>query len=456
MKIEKPLHLIVICIIVTGLSIWNPLNFAPNQVFLAASLMVTVAVWATDAAHKSLACLFLLGSALIFGRTPAQDIFGFLWGEMNLLIIATTLLSVAMMKTGLIHTYVEKLFKRFAIKVPYLLILPYLLGLPLTLLIPHAFARVVILGTILDSLLVACNKNEEAAKSMLMFNVFVSTTIVYMLFSTGDIVLNLSILTMAGEAIAKQLTFSSWFIHMAVPVLVTAVVTLCVIALLFKKELSYFSLEMIASRENSQSSSNRQQLASFWVMLGVLVLWSTGNWHGLPAWQVAFGGLIILFALKILDKNDLSAVNVHFILFLMTVFSIGRILGQAGITAIVFDHLKNWIPQASSPLYLIVIMAVVILFHMAIGSVVATISVIMPILLPLMQEAGYTAPVIVLMIYVLINTHFLLPFHHATMLIGSGKKYYSDRVMIRYGLVMTLVTPLLIMLVYMTWWRFIG
>lgn len=456
MTIKKRRQLAVIVAVVALLSLWNPLGFAPRQVLLVASLMVTVAVWATDAVHKSLACVFLLGAFLLFGQTPAQDIFGFLWGDMNLLIISTTLLSVAMMKTGLIQSYVEKLFHRFVGKGFLFLVLPYLLGLPLTLLIPQAFARVVILGTILDGLLVARNKAEEETKSVLIFNAFISATVVYMLFSNGDVVLNLSLLTMAGEAVASQLSFGSWFHYMAVPVLVTGAVTLGLISVLFKKELGNFSLDMLAKREEKEQVSSKKQLTGLVIMLAVLGLWATGGWHGIPAWQVAFAGLALLFALKILDKTDLKAVNPHFILFLMTIFSIGRVLGQAGVTAIVFDHLKAFIPEAASPLYLLVIMAVVMLLHLAIGSVVATLSVVLPILLPLMQEAGYPASVIVLMVYVLTNLHFLLPFHHATLLIGSGKKYYPDRLMLRYGLAMMVVTPLLILAVYLTWWRFIG
>lgn len=456
MKIEKRLHLAAIVVVVALLSLWNPLGFDLNQRILVASLMMTVAVWATDAIHKSLACVFLLGSFVLFGQTPAKDIFSFLWGDMNLLIITTTLLSLGMMKTGLIHQHVEGLFKRFATRSNLLLLLPYALGLVLTILIPQAFVRVIILGTILDGLLKARNPQEEATKSVLIFNAFISATIVYMLFSTGDIVLNQSLLTMAGEEVASQLSYGTWFQMMALPVVVTGILVFALIKTLFAKELAGFSPAMLAEPDSQATMSKGQQLLSLGIMVAVLLLWAMGSWHGLPAWLVALAGVGIFFATKILDKKDLSAVNPHFILFLMTIFSIGRVLGQAGVTAIVFDHLKGFIPGTGSPLYLLVIMAVVILLHMAIGSVVATISVVLPILLPLMQEAGYTAPVIVLMVYVLTNTQFLLPFHHATMLIGSGKKYYSDRIMLRYGLAMTALVPLLILVVYMTWWRFLA
>lgn len=456
MKKENLKKLLFIVLIALVLAVWNPLGLAINQVILLSSLVLAVLAWATDAVHKSLTCGFLLGSFLLFGQTPAVDIFGFLWGPMNLLIITTTLLSVGVMKTGIIHRYVRGIFDRFATNTLLLLLLPYLISLGLTLLIPQAFARVIIIGTILDGLLVARTDKQQAAKAVLLFNAFISATVAYMFFSNGDVVLNLSVIAMAGEEVASQLTFGNWFRLMAVPSLATGAILLPLAALLFKKELAGFEPGMIAGEGQTDSMSAKQQWGSLLVMLAVILGWALSALHGLEAWLVAGLGVALLIALKILDLKDLKAVNPHFILFLMTIFSIGKVLGQAGITAVVFEALKAFIPSSSSPLYLLVILLVVMLLHVAIGSVVATISVVLPILLPLMQAAGYPAVHIVLMIYLATNTHFFLPFQHATMLIGSGKKWYPDRYMVRYGTVMTVLTPLLILAIYLTWWKVVG
>lgn len=456
LKKENRFKFILIFLLSAILTVWNPLGFDLKQALLVGSLMIAVASWATDAVHKSLVCLFLLGSFLILGQTPALEIVSFLWGDMNLMIITTTFLSIGLMKTGLIQRLVAGFFQSYATNPLMLLILPYLLAVPLTLLIPQAFVRVIILGTILDGLLTARNAGQESAKSVLLFNAFLAVTMVYMLFSNGDIVLNLSVLTMAGEAIASQLTFLPWLKLMGLPVAVTALVSLGLVFFLFRQELAQFSPEMVGRSSQQDSMPGSKQGLALGTMLAVVLLWSLGSWHGLPAWLIALIGVLVLFAGGILDWSDRTAVNPHFILFLMIIFSIGRVLGQAGVTAIVFDHLQAAIPSAQSPLYLLIILLVFMLLHLAIGSVVATISVTLPIILPLLEVAGYPGTWVVLMIYVLGNTHFLLPFHHASILIGSGKKYYPDTYLLRYGAVMTLVVPLLLLTVYLTWWRFIG
>lgn len=449
-------QLVIISLIASVFAVWNPLGFDLRQNLLMSSLIVTVACWATDTVHKSLACLFLLGSFMLFGQTPAEAIFGFLWGDMNLLIISTTWLSVAMMKTGLIQKHVETLFNRLGSTPRWLLVLPYLISLPLTVLIPQAFVRVIILGTILDSLLVAKTPQQVATKAVLIFNAFISVTVVYMFFSNGDIVLSSSLQALVGEVMTTQLSFIPWLLYMGLPTLVTGGILLLLIRFLFKAELSHFTPEMLEKSEGQTKASSQHQLFSLWVMLGVLGLWASSGWHGLPAWLVAFAGVGVLFGLRVLEPSDLSSVNPHFILFLMTIFSIGRVLGQTGVTGKIFEHLQTFIPASQSPFYLLVIIAVVMGLHMAIGSVIATMSVIFPILLPLMQEADYSVPVIVLMVFVLTNLHFLMPFHHATILIGSGKKYYPDRFLLRYGLVMTVLVPILLLTIYLNWWRLIG
>ncbi|MFA9413395.1 MULTISPECIES: SLC13 family permease [unclassified Streptococcus] len=454
MKHLKRRELTIIISLALLFAIWNPLGFSFNQTVLVSSLIITVASWATDAVHKSLACLFLLASFIIFGQMPPIEIFGFLWGDMNLLIMSTTLLSMGMMKTGLIQAYVEKWLATSANNTNLLLLVPYALGLVLIILIPQAFVRVIILGTILDGLLQARTTEEMAAKRVLMMNGFIGVSIAYMLVRQGDILLNLSAISFGGQDVAATLTSWNWFKLMSLPVVVTAAVTILVTKTLFKKELSAFSSAMLLKPDKShQSLSANQQRLSLLVIAGVVLSWTIVGWHQLPAWLPVVVGVVIFFATGILTKDDLSAINPHFILFLTTIFSIGKVLGQAGITGLVFEQMKVLIPSGQSPIYLLVIIVIIMLFHVLIGSSVATMSVVLPIVAPLMAAAGYQAHLVTLMTYTLVNIHFLLPFHHAIILLGIGKGYYPDHYMLRYGIVMTVLTPLLLLGIYWTWWR---
>lgn len=457
MKKVKFSHLAIIFLVVLAIGLINPLNLDLNQIILFSSMVFTIGLWATNAVHKSTACIFFLIMSFIFGKTPALDIVNFIWSDTNLLIVTTTLLSVGIMKTGIVHRYVEKLLKKNDSNIFMLLLLPYIFGIVLVFFIPQAFARVIIIGAIFNSLLIANNDIERKAKEALIFNAFIAVTMTYMFFNNGDIVLNQAAINFAGEEVKEILTFGTWFKLMSIPTLITCVVSLFLTYFIFKKDLEGFSINMISKDhiKTEEVSKSKQQI-SMVAMIIIILLWTTQSIHYRSSWIVALAGVILMYALNILKKEDLKSVNPHFILFLMTVFSIGKILGQSGITAVIFENLKKIIPLTNSSFYLIIIGIVAMVLHICIGSSVATMSVVIPILLSLTGSLGYRPEIVTLMIYIIVNIHFFLPFHHATVMIGIGNEYYPEKHMLKFGVPMTIITFLLLGLVYFKWWQILN
>lgn len=457
MKKVKLSHFAIILVTVLAIGFINPLNLDLNQTILFSSLVFTIGLWATNAVHKSIACIFFLLISFVFGKTPVLNIVNFIWSDTNLLIVTTTLLSVGIMKTGLIHRYVEKLLKKNASNMFMLLLLPYIFGIVLIFLIPQAFARVIIIGAIFNSLLIANNDIEKKAKEALIFNAFIAVVMTCMFFNNGDIVLNQAAINFAGEEVEAILTFGTWFKLMSLPTLITCLVSLLLTYSIFKKDLKGFSTNMISKDHGkTKEVSKYKQEISVVAMVIIVLLWTSQSLHPIPPWIAALAGVILMYALSILKKEDLKSINPHFILFLMTVFSIGKILGQSGITSVLFENLQRIIPASNSSFYLFIIAIVAMILHISIGSSVATMSVIMPILLPLTGSLGYKAEIITLLIYTIVNIHFLLPFHHATVMIGVGNEYYPEKHILKFGTPMTFITFLLLALVYFKWWQILN
>lgn len=454
MKKIKPTYLTVILVVSFLLALLNPLKMKLNQRIIMSGLIFVVFVWATEAMHKSIACVILLLIFCIFGKTKVYELISFAWSDTILLIITTTLLSVGIMKTGVVHKYVEKLFKKNSSNIFKLMLLSYVFGVILVFLIPQAFARVIIIGSILNSLLLANNEKEIKAKQALIFNGFMAVTMTYMFFNNGDIVLNQAALKFAGEEVQQALNFQEWIKLMAVPSFAASMIVLGLTYLVFKKDLSGFNSDMISqgSYNNNELDRSKQRIAIF-SMIVIIALWMTESIHHISPWKVALVGVIIMYAVKVLDKSDFKSVNPHFLLFLMTVFSIGKGLGQAGITETIFKQLSLLIPGANSSTYILVIALIVMILHICIGSSVATMSVVLPILIPLTKGMGYNAEIITLMTYIIVNVHFILPFHHATVMIGTANKYYPENYMLRIGSIMTIVTFILLGCIYIPWWH---
>jgi di/tricarboxylate transporter len=277
-----------------------------------------------------------------------------------------------------------------------------------------------------------------------------------MVFNNGDIVLNQAAIGFQ-EGVANNLNPVHWFQMMSVPTLITAVVTLFVIKIGFKNELSYYSPNMIKTREAEAEKENpRTEKIIVLMMLIIVVLWMTEPLHGLKAWLVTLAGIGIMFFLKVLELKDLKSINLHFILFMVTVFTIGRGLGEAGVTASIFNSLQKVLPGTGSLGYLMILSIVVMVLHIFIGSSLATLSVILPVILPLVVDLGYRPEIITLMAYIIVNIHFLLPYHHASVMIGTGKGFYSEKYMLRFGLIMTPITFALLYFVFFKYWQLLG
>lgn len=434
----------------------DPLAMGSYQKIVLSFLIFVTATWATNSLNKSISCLILLLSFVIFGNTRPIDIISQVWGDTILLIMTTTLLSVGMMKTGTIENNLRKLLLKTGDSTMKLLISPYILGIVLIFLIPQAFARVTILGTILSKLFVANNKYENKAKEVLIFNSFIAITMTYMLFNNGDIVLNQAAIGFQ-EGVVNNLSFAHWFKMMSIPTIVTSVVSLFVIKFRFKEELSHLNAGMIKSyKDKEEVLSPNVEKITIAVMLIIVIMWMTEPIHGIKPWFVSLVGVAIMYGLKVLEIKDLKNINLHFILFLVTVFTIGRGLGEAGVTDGIFNSLQRILPATSSLKYLMILSVIVMVLHMLIGSSVATMSVILPIVLPLAVELGYRPEIITLTTYTIVNIHFLLPYHHATVMIGTAREFYDQRYMLKFGAIMTPLTFVLLYLVFFKYWNLIG
>ena len=96
--------------------------------------------------------------------------------------------------------------------------------------------------------------------------------------------------------------------------------------------------------------------------------------------------------------------------------------------------------------------------HMVLGSALACMSIVSPPLVDYAVAAGWNPVFPALLVYTAVQIHYLLPFQHVTVLLGEGEKaggYTSAHVM-KYGLPLTIVTLIVILLIEVPWWKLIG
>lgn len=81
------------------------------------------------------------------------------------------------------------------------------------------------------------------------------------------------------------------------------------------------------------------------------------------------------------------------------------------------------------------------------------------VVLPTVAQLGVFPPqsvVLALFIYTVVNMKYLLPFHHGTILVGAGEGLFPNSMVVKYGLVLTLLTFIVVLFVCMPWWQLMG
>ena len=436
-------------------AVLNPFDFTGAQVVLSTALIAGISLWTTGAIDKTITSIGLLFIFVLVGKNSPAEIMGFIWSDTALLIMTTSLLSAGITRTGLVEKLVSKILEKTGYKLNVLLLLPYILGVVLIFLIPQAFARSVILARFFYNIL-SDDEKYAKLKQVLLFNVFWAISITYMFFSNGDIVLNQSAISFGGQMAMAELGFGNWASLMFVPTLILCIITFILTKIIFRKDLAGFDEGVIVFPKEEEEIGESKTGASAILMLAVIGLWMTTGVHGISEWLVAFVAVIIMYGMKILKKEDLKEVNPRFIIFLTAAFSIGKVMGANGISEAIFGYLQAIIPPGDSPFFLLALALVTMVLHVIIGSAVATLSIVLPLFIPLGLESGYSVAVIVLLSYIVVNIHFILPHHHANMMVGVGKGYYNDKLMLKYGIIMTPLTFLVLALLYIPWWNFIG
>ena len=72
------------------------------------------------------------------------------------------------------------------------------------------------------------------------------------------------------------------------------------------------------------------------------------------------------------------------------------------------------------------------------------------------SAAGWSGLFPALLVYTAVQIHYLLPFRHVTILLGAGAVgRYGSRETLKYGLALTALT-ILVLLLEVAWWQVAG
>lgn len=447
-------------LIVPALILWlKPLGMNFSQSATVAGVLLVIIWWTAGIVKKIPASLFLLVWFCVFSGAPAQTIFTFPLGETFIMLIVTYVFSQAIGNCGLLDRLLLPLIMRIA-KTPFRCILAIILSFFLLMyVVPQPVARLILLAVVVDTFLRRTTVKEES-RQVILYAVFVFYAIVNMACKDADLIMNYVACTVSGA----EITNGMWTRAMLVPTLGYIAVILAVFVFLFRKELLGVKVELLPGMEAPFAGFSRRELPPVIVVVATVVLWMTSGFWGSGIHLfgyisantlVTIVSTVILFALGVLSRKDLAAIDVVTLVFLSAAMAIGGVLKACGAADIVFGALAGILPDEFSVGYLMVMVLVGMLLHMVLGSNTTTLSVIVPGLMLLCGET-VSAEVVVYTSIISVAFHAILPFHSVALMIGSSNGYFPNRFVSRLGLAVTPFVFLSAALIFLPYWKLIG
>lgn len=434
----------------------RPLGMDLRQSATVAGILLTIIWWTTNLVKKVPASLFLLLWSLLVSGAPAKTVFAFPLGETFIMLVVTYLFSQAISNCGIVDRLLLPLLVRFA-KTPVRCVLAIIIAFTATIyVIPQPMARLVLVAVVFDSFL-RRTAAPPAARSVLMYAVFVFYAVVNIAFKDADLIMNYVACSVSGT----DITNTEWTRAMALPTVAYTAVVLGLFLIVFRRELR--DVHLTAEPGPASGFGRRERPAALVIAVTVLLWMTSGLWGT----SISLFGYIsantlvtvvatgLLFALGALGKKDFAAVDVVTLVFLSAAFAIGGVMKACGAADILFGRLSGIFPSSFSPWYLVLMMLVTMALHMVLGSNTTTLSVVVPGLV--LVCGGIVPPeLVVYAAIVSVSFHAILPFHSVSVMVGVSSDYFPAGYVSRLGFP---VTPLIFLsgvLIYLPYWRLIG
>ncbi|HIK07848.1 MAG TPA: anion permease [Trichormus sp. M33_DOE_039] len=436
--------------ILNGLSIQGRLTIF---VFL-----LSVVLWSTTAINASYIALVSVLVLLLTGGVSQAQFFESLGSDVVWLMIGAFVLGSAVKQTGL-ATRLTQVVAAKAKNISSLFWLLTTVLIPLSFLIPSTSGRAAVTYPIFRSVAYAIeDQRTRRALALLMPSIILVSTIASLTGAGSHLVAKDLLVEISG----KDISFSQWLLY-GLPFGVVASYASCwvIMRLFLDKRRCQQKLDVKHLQSAPLSLPERKTLL---IVLLMLLLWLTEQWHGLEIATVTILGAIILTAPNIgvmKWKNAVKDVSWDLIIFVGATLVLGKALISSGASEWIINNIFRFsdINSTKSHFFILLLLTVISLTsHIYMTSHTARAAALVPPLLYLASSLNLN-PVTVLFLSTLGMDYCLtFPVSSKALMVyqDTQEDGFQPTDLLRLSSVMILVHLALVILFYYTWWRWVG
>ncbi|MBD2593850.1 anion permease [Nostoc spongiaeforme FACHB-130] len=450
----------IVAIFLTSLS--GVLVFIPQGLSIQGRLtifvfLLAVILWSTTSINAGYVALFSVLLLLLTGGISQEQFFESLGSDVVWLMIGAFILGGAVKQTGL-ATRLTQIVAAKAHNISSLFWLLTTVLIPLSFLIPSTSGRAAVTHPIFRSVANATEDQQtRRAIALLMPTVILVSTIVSLTGAGSHLVAQ----DLLQEISDTSISFSQWLLY-GLPFGVVASYASCwvIMRLFLDKQRLQQKLNVEYLQTESLSIPERKTL---WIVLLMLALWITEQWHGLEIATVTVIGAMILTAPNfgvMKWKDAVKAVSWNLIIFVGATLVLGKALISSGASGWLINNIFQFsdINSAKSHFLILLLIAIISLTsHIYMTSHTARAAALIPPLLYLANSLNIN-PVAVLFLSTL-GMDYCLTFpvsSKALMVYQDADEGFKPTDLLRLSSVMIVIHLALILLFYYTWWRWVG
>ncbi len=449
---------------------------------MLAVLAFAVIVWMTEALDYAVSAIviaalmaFLLGLSpnpanpkVLLGTSAGLGLAFSGFANTALALVASALfLAAAMTSTGLDKRIALAILSRVGAEVHHVVVGAILVGFVMAFLVPSTTARVACLVPITLGIIAAFGVSKRGAFAGMLMITTVQTASIWNVGIKTAAAQNMVAIGFIEKTLQKSITWLEWFIAAA------PFGTLMSIAL-------YFVMTRMMPAEVKEIPGGREQIRKSLAELGpmkvsekkllaisltLLLFWATeGVLHSFDTSSTTIAAVALMFlpGIGIMSWKDAQP---RIPWGTIVLFGIGISVGTALLQtkgaswladlAVVQFGLKN----ATALFVLAVLSLFLTLIHLGFASATALASAMIPIVIAVLQGVatpGINIVGMTMLLQFVVSFGFILVVNAPQNMVAYGTETFDAKDFVRTGLVLTVIALALVMLLGVTYWRWLG
>ena len=411
-----------------------------HQAVVAATLVAVIILWVTEVIPLYVSALIGSFLLLALGDFRAQDVFHPYFDPVIVLFLGGFILARGMQKYEIDHRMAHEILKRVGDRP-----LIFVLGL----MVVTAFLSLWMSNTASAAIMIPISiivlkenrlfhEHSRFARGAVLAVAYAAT-----IGGIGSLVgspPNAIAARYLGEE-GIPLYFVEWM-QKTLPFVVLALLFAWILLFLFNRP----EIEKIRFSYR-EKKLDRPQKIIFIVFLVTVAGWLTTKFTGLSSSTVALIPVISLFALRLLDSDDLAKISWPTLLLFGGGLSLGSAVNAVGIDTWMAALVQGWIDGIP----LIVALLMLVFFGIVVTMVAsntASAAILIPLMLPLSESLGIDMKSLAILVAIGVSLDFMMPVGTPPSAIAYSTGVVSVRDMIRNGFLVNVGTGLILVLLY--------